>query len=375
MQGDHQDATGVAQPPPATGPDASATTAAPAPAAPGRRDPARTAGGSRFKWPVARIKQLLFGLVLLALLSMGLMAARSLLHPPLWIFSAKAKTGVVELVTPEDKETRWRINGAVICSRGELAVTSAAIIQARLADSTCGSEAWTGYRFQDPELTLILKGTVHVTLELARDHRLFISLRQRKPKKGPDGRKSGATLSFSDATPDIELVKNGALKVNLIWSGTNLPIPDSYTDRIFPFSGITTIGRDINWTGTSLLVEGTIQVYTSDDSPDKRQLVDSAELMLGDQIRLLDFTRGDVQISPKGFVRYAPGSPYFDVVAFGAADRVRIERYGENGYDFKPGMISQLTHDPMLIWLLSFLIAAIGLLSTISGMLEPKEEE
>jgi hypothetical protein len=306
---------------------------------------------------------------------MGLTAATSLLHPPQWIFSAKAKTGVVELVTPEDRETRWRINGAVICSRRELAATSATASRSRLADSTCGSEAWTGYRFEDPEQTLILQGAIHVTLELARDHRLLISLRQRKPKTTPDGRKRGATLSFTDGTPDIELGENGTLKVNLIWPGTNLAIPDSYTDRIFPFSGVATTGRDINWTGTSLLVEGTIQVYTSDDSPDKRQLVDEAELMLGDRIRLLDYTRSDVRIFPKGFVRYAPGSPYFDVVAFGAADRVRIERYGENGYDYRPGMISQLTHDPVLIWLLSFLIAAIGLLSTISGMLQQKDQE
>jgi len=375
LQGDQKDTAESQQPHPETGTDTPARTTAPLPDSPDDRNPVRAAYDSRRKWPVARIKQLLFGLALLALLLMGLTAARSLLHPPQWIFSAKAKTGVVELVTPDDKETRWRINGAVICRRVELAATSSAITQARLADSICGSDAWTGYRFEDPEQTLILQGAVRITLELSRDQRLLISLRQRKSKTAPGHEsKPPATLSFTDDTPDIELGANGALKVNLIWSGANLPQPDGYTDRIFPFSGITTIGRDINWTGTSLLIEGAIQVYTSDDSPDKRQLVDTAELMLGDQIRLLDFNRGDVRIFPKGFVRYAPGSSYFDVVAFGAADRVRIERYGENGYDFKPGMISQLTHDPMLIWLLSFLIATIGLLSTISGMLGQKDE-
>jgi hypothetical protein len=364
LQDNHQDTNDTPQPTPATGTQPGAV--------PG---PHRPALAPCRKTPIARIKQLLLWLVLLGLLLMALAVVRSLLHPPQWIFSAKAKTGVVELLTPDDRETRWRINGAAICIRGELGASPATVDGARLADSICGSTAWTGYRFRDPELTLILQGAVHVTLELAGDQRLFVSLRQRQSDAATDDRKKGAILSFTDGTPDIVLGKNGSLKVNLIWPGTDLPAPDSYTDRIFPFSGITTIGRDINWTGTSLLIEGDIEVYTYDDSPDKRQLVDTAELMLGDRVRLLDFTRDDLRISPKGFVRHAPGSRYFDVVAFGAADRVRIERYGENGYDFRPGLISQLTRDPLLIGLLSFLVAAIGLLSAISGMLQQKDEE
>ena len=111
-----------------------------------------------------------------------------------------------------------------------------------------------------------------------------------------------------------------------------------------------------------MLSSGNIQVYTSDDSPDKRQMVDEAELLLGDQVRLETAIKEAGAIPPKGFIRYVPGSSVLDVIAFGAADHVRIERYGDNGYNFRPGDISKLRHDPLFIFVLThFLNHALGI--------------
>ena len=35
-----------------------------------------------------------------------------------WIFSVQAQTRVVEIQTSTDNETKWRIDGAIICVRG-----------------------------------------------------------------------------------------------------------------------------------------------------------------------------------------------------------------------------------------------------------------
>ena len=177
-----------------------------------------------------------------------------------------------------------------------------------------------------------------------------------------------AKLTFTDGTPDIVLGRNGRLKINLLWDGADEQSTGFSGERVFPFSAATTIGRDVNWTGTSMLSSGNIQVYTADDSPDKRQMVDEAELLLGDQVRLETAIKDGGAIPPKGFIRYVPGSTVLDVIAFGAADHVRIERYGDNGYNFRPGNISKLLHDPLFIFVLTGFVSLIGLIGTIDAL-------
>jgi hypothetical protein len=79
-------------------------------------------------------------------------------------------------------------------------------------------------------------------------------------------------------------------------------------------------------------------------------------------------TRDRKKVYPKGFIRLESEKDYFDVIAFGAADHVRIERFGDNGYNFKPGKLRLLMNDQVLILISSIFIALVGVLTGIASV-------
>ena len=109
-----------------------------------------------------------------------------------------------------------------------------------------------------------------------------------------------------------------------------------------------------------MLRGGTVSIYTADESADKRTLVDETTLMLGDQVRLGDADGGESL--PKGFVRISAADDVMRVVAFGRADRLRIDRYGESGYELKPGRFRKLASDPSVAFFGSLLAAYMTLI-------------
>lgn len=288
--------------------------------------------------------------VLVSLVVMLATVGYRALFQPDWVFSVQADTSVVQITTSENKETKWRVAGATICSRKQLE-PSIEPLSPPDPESPCRS--WWSYSFEDPEQTLVLYGVVSVTLEIRDDGKLFISLREPRGAAVKGGTETDkipkARLSFTKSIPEVSLERENKLRVNLIF-------PPAEVDRIFPFSGVTTIGRDVNWSGTSLLTKGKIGVYTADSSADKRYRVDETEVLIGDQVRL---------DNAKGFARLSRGSLYFNVVAFGAGDSVRIERFGDQGYDVRPRWLSRLTHDPLLLWIVPILAAFITVVATI----------
>ncbi len=285
--------------------------------------------------------------------------------PQQWFFTVTAKSNIVDLITPKDKETKWRLQGAVICSRFKLDLSGSDITSRRSKDSHCGGSKWIEYSFNNPETVLKLNGAIKIHLEVRPDNSLSITLRSTKNKKEiqPDLEdKASAYLSFTDKTPDISLMKNDNIKINIFWPEE---IINKNSNYIFPFAGSTTIGQDISWSGTRMLESGEIQVYTADRLINKHQLIDERTLLPGDQVTLLD-TNNDTSTAPKGFVRFLAGQNnedklLLDVVAFGTADFVRVKRYGNNDYDFKPGSWAQLLYDPVLILLASILILILSL--------------
>jgi len=307
----------------------------------------------------------------------------SVMKPHQWIFNVQAQSRIVELVTPAENETKWRINNAILCVRGKLELPVAKFKPLVSENTICGGRRWSGFYMSDPEQTLVLTGAVNAVFELRSDS-LFLALRvprargespaRKRVPAGDDGTTglpSSVALSFTDGSPDIHLNQGGQLHVNIVFPAGG---EKETAERIFPFIADTTIGRDVNWTGTSLLTNGHIDVYTADISPDKRKLVDEAELLLGDQLRLYPMTRDAMAVYPKGFVRVDPKSDAMDIIAFGAADRVRIERFGDNGYDFKPGLLLLLLNDQALILVLSIFVAGIGLLTSVAGVFSKKDD-
>ena len=297
------------------------------------------------------------------------------IKPHQWIFSIEAQSRIIELATPRNKETKWRINNAILCLRTNLKLPIEKFTPITPGHSHCGGRRWSGYHILDPEQTLVLMGNINVVLELRENKSLFLALRMHRPSDDNKVAAAGVSeenrltpgvkLSFTDGSQDIHLDKDGKLRVNIVFPVAN---SGAISERIFPFTAETTIGRDVNWTGSSLLTAGDIGVYTADNSPDKRKLVDEAKLLLGDQLRLHPLRQDNRIVYPKGFIRLEPGKDYFDVIAFGAADHVLIERFGDNGYDIRPGLFLMLINDQGLILATSVFVVLVSLITGIAGV-------
>lgn len=261
--------------------------------------------------------------------------------PAEWEFSIEAETEVAEIRLKPQTRTQWQVDGVVICTRGDLGLEEG--FRLDRSQSPCGSRAWRAWRIPAPEQVIELNGDSAVSLNVRPEGGLAMSLRAAESK-------SLGTFSVVGIVEDVALGE----AINLIW--TEIPA-QSLT---FPFSGATTLGRAVGWSNVGMLRSGVVSVYTADESADKRTLVDETNLMLGDQIRLGDTAR--TESWPKGFARVSSDDDVMRVVAFGRADSLRIERYGESGYDLKPGRFRKLVSDPTVAFLGSLLAAYMTLI-------------
>ena len=271
--------------------------------------------------------------------------------PAEWEFSIQAETEVAEINLRPQSQTQWQIDGAVLCARGSLKLNDEFRLDS--SESPCGSRAWRAWQIPAPEQVLELGGNSAITLSLRPEGGLAMSLR------AAEGESLGI-FSVVGLVDDVALLE----ALNLIW--TEIPA-QSLT---FPFSGGTTLGRAVGWSNAGMLRSGTVSIYTSDESADKRTLVDQTDLMLGDQIRL-----GDVEgnaSAPKGFARISRSDEVMRVVAFGRADSLRIDRYGESGYELKPGRFRKLASDPAVAFFGSLLAAYMTLILALQPFADYK---
>ncbi len=263
--------------------------------------------------------------------------------PAEWEFSIEAETEVAEIRLKPKTRTQWQVDGVVICTRANDELDVAEEFRLDHSQSPCGSQAWSAWQITSPEQVLEIEGGSVATLNLRPDGGLAMSLRAAKGE-------SLGTFSVVGIFEDVALGD----AINLIW--TEVPAQP----LTFPFSGTTTLGRAVGWSNIGMLRSGTVSIYTADESADKRTLVDETNLMLGDQIRLGDAAASEPW--PKGFARVSPADDVMRVVAFGRADSLRIERYGESGYDLKPGRFRKLASDPTVAFLGSLLAAYMTLI-------------
>jgi hypothetical protein len=287
------------------------------------------------KWRV--LVALMFAFILAYL---GFVLWRALV-PAEWEFSIEAETEVAEIDLPPKTRTQWQVDGVVICARGSLELADAFRVDPTA--SPCGSRAWRAYHVPAPEQVLEVEGDVDVALNRLPDGGLAMSLRAAE----------GASLGTFSVVGIVDDVQLGG-SVNLIWP----EIPAQ--PLTFPFSGSTMLGRAVGWSNVGMLRAGTVSIYTADESADKRTLVDETTLMLGDQVRLGDAEGG--KSWPKGFARISSADDVMQVVAFGRADRLRIDRYGESGYELKPGRFRKLASDPAVAFFGSLLAAYMTLI-------------
>ena len=312
---------------------------------------------SRIEEPASRIEesagQISAWKVAVAVMMAGIIAfigfiLLRLALPAKWEFSIEAATEVAVVNLPPGTETRWLVDGAVICSRSTLELPQDYRVGLAGTANPCGGRAWRAWRSSDPEQVLRLNGGASATMQLSPDGGLAMALRTSE----------GESLGGYSVVGVVDEVDLGSA-VNLIWP--EIP-PQSLT---LPFSGATTLGRAVSWSDTRILLGGNVVVYTADESADKRTMVDEAGLMLGDQVRLGEPEPG--RPWPKGFVYVTEedGEATMQVVAFGRAGSIGIERFGESGYDFKPGMIRALAADPAIAFWGSVLAAYMTLILSL----------
>lgn len=271
------------------------------------------------------------------------------LAPDQWEFALEVETEVATVELRGEALTQWRVDGAVLCSAGTFALPG----NYRLSDAgaVCGGRRWAGWRLDHPEQVLTLSGGATAMLE-STNGRLSVSLRT-----------DGDSLGEFSVVGAVEPVALGNA-LNLFWD-----LSPAHGSLTFPFSGATTLGRAVNWSQPGMLRSGTVAVFTADESADRRTQVDEAELMLGDQVRLAGDAEHDVW--PKGFLSVSE-SGVLNAVAFGRADSLSIDRYGESGYDFRPGFLARLASDPLIAFWGSMLVAYMTVIFALIQILDER---
>lgn len=286
---------------------------------------------------------------ILSLIAYLLFLLSRVILPDQWEFALEVETEVASIELQPGVVSQWRVDGAILCTAGEVAL--AAVHALEDSRTICGGRRWSGWRVEQPEQVLTIRGGSQARMELI-DGRLSVSLRT-----------EAASLGEFEAVGTVEPVALGNA-ANLFWTLGEQP-----TVLTFPFTGSTTLGRAVSWSDGAMLRSGSVAVFTADESADRRTQVDEAELMLGDQVRLAQ--AGAEAVWPKGFMRVGE-SKLLEVVAFGRADSLSIDRYGDSGYDFRPGFLARLASDPQIAFWGSMLIAFMTVVFSLIPFLEEK---
>lgn len=281
----------------------------------------------------------------------------AIVSPPSSYYSISARSETAALSLPLERETTWRIEGAILCSTVEFD----GLVPITGEDSPCGSRRWHAYTAPDPrEQVLVIGGgepasgqEIEVAMETREDRGLQVSLRSAA---------SARNLGMLRLVGEDIVIPPGA-QLNLVWVGNDRP-----RDLVFPFTANRVrIGRDVTWSDSSTLYEGKIEIFTaSGENLSKRTRVEEAELLPGDQVRLQRF-EGENPLQPKGFLRFnrlQPGeSPSaLTAVAFGRADSIDIERFGDSGYSFRPRWWVGILQNRLLVILSAIIAGLIGVL-------------
>ncbi len=291
-----------------------------------------------------------------------------LVLPTNWAFTVEATTDVIEVEMRPATEARWLVDGATVCSRdAALQFPENYVVKER--PNPCDGRNWHAWRSPDAEQVLRLNGGASATMQLRPHGGFAVSLRS------SDGKSLGG-YSVVGVVDEVALDS----VVNLIW----MKVPKQ--SLTLPFSGETTLGRAVSWFDTRVLHSGKVVVYTADESADKRTMIDEAALMLGDQVRLAAPELKPRWLAPqppwpelerpwhkprrpwpKGFVYVTveDGQETMQVVAFGRAGSIGIERFGGSGYDFEPARIRALAADPAVAFWGSILAAYMTLILSL----------
>ncbi|MEQ8859934.1 MAG: hypothetical protein RIC56_14925 [Pseudomonadales bacterium] len=286
------------------------------------------------------------------------LVAWALLSRQPWPYAIEAATEHVALTLAGDAETRWRIDGALLCAGR---TDEERMLPVVADDPPCPGRRWSAYDLRGiEEVTLLLPAAVpgepgySVRIDVERGGALALALE-------PPGGDVAAQLFAGAGADGLRLA--GPLLLRF-----PAPVEPQPARRILlPFAGAGSIGRDVVWHDPSLLRGGSVSVFThSDEAAGGRDLVATTALLPGDRIDLAQ--SGEGQSMSKGFVHYdleaePEKPPALTVVAFGESDAIRIVRFGDQGYSFSPGYVARLSrHSAVATWAV-LLITVLGFMA------------
>lgn len=140
---------------------------------------------------------------------------------------------------------------------------------------------------------------------------------------------------------------------------------------LLPFTGTANIGLSVALARNKILDSGTISIFSaSEESLTGRALIEEIDLVLGDEVLLGVEGTSSQEPAMRGFVLFNTAKPHadlsklMDVVVYGPASQLRILRYGEQGYGFKPGWWAKIKYRSNLVIIVILLTGFISLLGS-----------
>jgi len=296
---------------------------------------------------------------LLILSMLGLIAWALLATQP-WPFAIEAETEHVTLFVARDVETNWRVDGAELCVRSTVAALPLPPLQ---GDAACPGRRWRAHA---------LAGMREMTLRLPALPQSAPAYRVRLDVEG-DGALLVQIATDDDSGEPLALLPPDVQSALPLGNQVILRFPAAIADAplgrvLLPFTGDGSIGKDVSWRESTLLRRGSIQLYTrSEEAAGGRTLVAATDLLPGDRVDLSQGGPRGRKVA-KGFVHFdlvhAPQEPpVLRVVAFGEADSIHIVRFGEQGYNFSPGLFVRLTHHSAVATWVVLLFSILGLMA------------
>tara|TARA_R110001599_G_scaffold127379_8_gene300749 strand:- start:13377 stop:14411 length:1035 start_codon:yes stop_codon:yes gene_type:complete len=286
-----------------------------------------------------------------------------------WSFGVRAHTASAIIEVPESTELKWDLSGALLCVRKSLDFEAALQpVEANDVYAACGSRRHLAYRIHpEQELMGVLGTGLAASSSEGSTSAHFAILDQRKLVIALTPSNSrGVALRLEDIDQPIGLIEQPVMIV--------LDLSEPGRDRLFPYLGVLRVGDDVSPSARALLEAGEIQIYrAAGDTVGGRALVESVELMLGDTIRLGAETQNGETRHPRGFVRVSPAVEgerlLMDLVGYGIAEQIKVDRFGEAGFAMRPSRWARLTNsDPFV--LVSLIV--VGLLSLLAGLAESR---
>ena len=269
------------------------------------------------------------------------------------LYHADLLTEIVQLEAVDSDRNRWIAEDLNICEpQAELALFEENT-ESNAGDSLCSSSDFRpASELQQEPILRLLPGT-RAVLQWSLRSGLNIELHAKSGSSSAAELISAATGQKMELGPKIILHRP--------------PQGDSLTAALtFPFEGYGVFGTDARLGVTGLLSQGQISAYEDTPLIGERYLVQNVELSLGDTVKFINDSNQNVPV--KGFLRIALNDEGVEqgiyAIAYsnisgeaGASEsgRIKVFRFGSEGYEFSPTLWARLQNAPDIILFVSFL--------------------